>query len=62
MPNPPPDTPSCRDPFDVPFLELAVVGDEDFLITGDSDLLKLADKVAYTIVNAANFLAAFDDA
>lgn len=38
----PPDVPYCRDPSDRPFLELALVGRADALVTGDSDLLALA--------------------
>ena len=34
--------PECRDPFDRPFLELALVGHADALVTGDEDLLALA--------------------
>ncbi len=34
--------PACRDPFDRPFLELALVGQADALVTGDEDLLTLA--------------------
>ena len=35
----PPAVPECRDPFDRPFLELALVGQADALVTGDKDLL-----------------------
>ena len=38
----PPVVPDCRDPFDRPFLELALVGKADALVTGDHDLLALA--------------------
>ncbi len=38
----PPAIPECRDPFDRPFLELALVGQADALVTGDRDLLALA--------------------
>ena len=34
--------PECRDPSDVPFLQLAVAGRADALVTGDADLLALA--------------------
>ncbi len=54
--NPPPPTPPCRDPFDVPFLELALVGKADFLVTGDHDLLSLASDFPCPIVKADNFL------
>lgn len=42
MPARPPKTPVCRDPADVPFLQLAIVGKADHLVTGDKDLLSLA--------------------
>ena len=59
LPNPPPSTPPCRDPFDVPFLELALVGGADFLVTGDSDLLSLASEFPCPIVKAGRFLEHF---
>ena len=34
--------PECHDPFDRPFLALALVGYADALVTGDEDLLVLA--------------------
>ena len=33
--------PDCRDPFDRPFLRLAVAGRADYLVTGDGDLLAI---------------------
>ena len=39
IPQPPPPTPPCRDPNDLPFLVLAGVGLADQLVTGDDDLL-----------------------
>lgn len=33
--------PECRDPRDVPFLELAMAGQADALVSGDRDLLVL---------------------
>jgi uncharacterized protein len=41
IPEPPPVVPDCRDPFDLPFLHLAVAGKADALVTGDADLLIL---------------------
>ena len=38
----PPAVPDCRDPCDRPFLELALAGRADALVTGDGDLLALA--------------------
>lgn len=42
IPEPPPATPRCRDVFDLPFLQLAVAGKADALVSGDKDLLVLA--------------------
>ena len=39
IPNPPPPVPECRDPGDLPFLELALLTQADALVTGDRDLL-----------------------
>lgn len=41
IPEPPPATPRCRDPFDLPFLQLAITGKADALVSGDKDLLAL---------------------
>ncbi|MYE25601.1 MAG: PIN domain-containing protein, partial [Gammaproteobacteria bacterium] len=49
-------TPPCRDPHDVPFLELALVGRADLLVTGDRDLLGVESSFACPIVTAADFL------
>jgi putative PIN family toxin of toxin-antitoxin system len=56
MPAVPPRTPACRDPYDVPFLQLAVVGKANFLVTGDRDLLALAGTFACPIIAADRFL------
>ena len=58
IPAPPPPTPPCRDPFDVPFLQLALAGKADALLSGDRDLLLLASASPIPILNAAEFLAA----
>ncbi len=50
IPDEPPKTPPCRDPFDIPFLQLAVVGKADFLVTGDADLLSIKAKISFKIV------------
>jgi putative PIN family toxin of toxin-antitoxin system len=42
IPEPPPPTPACRDPFDLPFLQLAIAGRARVLVSGDRDLLALA--------------------
>jgi len=56
VPDPPPVTPPCRDPFDTVFLELALTGQADFLVTGDRDLLGLADTFPRPIMSAEAFL------
>ena len=53
VPEPPPTVPQCRDPFDQPFLELALAARADALITGDADLLALADSFAVPILSPA---------
>lgn len=42
--------PNCRDPFDRPFLELALVGGADALVTRDGDLLALAPEFSIPIL------------
>ncbi|MGD0960501.1 MAG: putative toxin-antitoxin system toxin component, PIN family [Methylomonas sp.] len=56
IPTPPPLTPDCRDKFDQHFLQLAIAGQANFLISGDQDLLCLADDVACRILSAEQFL------
>jgi putative PIN family toxin of toxin-antitoxin system len=60
MPAVPPSTPTCRDPFDVPFLQVAIAGKADFLVTGDRDLLVLEGRFARPIVTAERFLEALE--
>ena len=56
MPSKPPPTPDCRDKFDLPFLQLAVTGKADFLVSGDRDLLGLAGKFVCPIITADQFM------
>ena len=49
------DVPDCRDPFDRPFLELALTAGADALLTGDRDLLVLADVFPVPILIPAAF-------
>ena len=53
IPHPPSPVPQCRDPFDRAFLELALAGRADMLVTGDSDLLAMADTFAIPILTPA---------
>ncbi|MDP6871899.1 MAG: putative toxin-antitoxin system toxin component, PIN family [Alphaproteobacteria bacterium] len=49
--------PDCRDPHDRPFLELAIFAGADALITGDKDLLVLAESSTVPILTPAAFRA-----
>ena len=62
VPVPPPPTPSCRDPFDIPFLTLAIAGRADFLVTGDLDLLSLSTEFSCPIIKAGEFLTRLQSA
>ena len=46
----PPPVPECRDPSDIPFLELALTGRANALVTGDQDLLALAPAFTVPII------------
>ena len=56
IPAKPPKIPPCRDPFDVPFLQLAVAGKAEFLVTGDRDLLSVGGRLPFSPITAAEFL------
>ena len=45
-----PPVPHCRDPFDRPFLELALAARADALVTGDDDLLSLSGGFSVPII------------
>lgn len=53
IPAPAPTTPQCRDPYDVPFLQLAVAANADALVTGDADLHALAPLDHLAIITPA---------
>lgn len=55
IPAKPPRTPVCRDPSDIPFLQLAIVGKADHLVSGDKDLLSLA-RFPRSIITAERLL------
>ena len=61
MAVPPPVTPDCRDDDDLPFLQLAVAGKADVLVSGDKYLLALAGTFVCPIVTASQFLVDFTD-
>ena len=56
VPAKPPATPVCRDTFDLPFLQLAVMGKAAYLVTGDQDLLSLAGQFVCPIITADQFM------
>ena len=60
IPVPPPNVPECRDPFDVMFLHLTVVGKAKMLVTGDRDLLALAGQTKFTILTLDAFVATLE--
>jgi uncharacterized protein len=51
-----PALPTCRDPNDQVFLGLAAITKADALVTGDKDLLVLADEFQIPIVTLTEFL------
>ena len=51
--SPAPAVPACRDPFDRPFLELALFADSDALVTGDRDLLAIGPTFSIPILSPA---------
>jgi uncharacterized protein len=55
MPDQLPVIPECWDIFDQPFLVLALVGEADYLVTGDRDLLCLANSFSCPIVTLEQF-------
>jgi uncharacterized protein len=52
-----PIIPECRDPFDEPFLLLAMVSFADYLVTGDLDLLSIKDNFTCPIVTLEKFFS-----
>ena len=57
LPETLPRVPECRDRFDLPFLQLALVGRADVLISGDRDLLCLDGMFICPIMGADVWLA-----
>ncbi|MBT2301175.1 putative toxin-antitoxin system toxin component, PIN family [Variovorax paradoxus] len=58
LPDPAPAIPVCRDPFDVPFLQLAAAG-KATLVTGDRDLLVLSGTTKFLILAIEPFIEGF---
>ncbi len=49
------EAPVCSDPDDQMFIDLALSGGARYLVTGDSDLLSMADLCQFTIIQPADF-------
>ena len=58
MPSRLPRLPPCRDPNDLPFLQLAAAGKASYLVSGDRDLLVLDGQVPFRVLGPAAFMAA----
>ena len=54
IPDPPPETPVCRDPDDQAFLVLAYQAKADYLVTRDGDLLALREESEIPIVTPSD--------
>lgn len=52
-----PKTPPVRDPFDVPFLQLASCAKAKYLVTRDQDLLAVRGHLRFGILSAADFIS-----
>lgn len=50
---------ACKDPKDNRFLEAAVEGDADVIVSGDADLLDMREFETIPILRVAEFLAQF---
>jgi uncharacterized protein len=57
IPSRRPATPPCHDPHDVQFLELAIAGKADYLVTGDADLLAVTLGKRCPVVTAEQLLS-----
>lgn len=60
VPEQPPEAPECRDINDMPFLWLAIAGKADYIVSGDKDLLVLADIFTVSIVTVTAFQKVID--
>ena len=46
----------CRDPHDNKFVDCALTGNVDYLISGDKDLLEILEKFSFKILSPAEFV------
>ena len=50
-----PDSPQCRGPKDQMFIDLAIAGEADSLISRDCDLLSIDGQTSFPIINDVRF-------
>ncbi len=55
LPEPLPLVPECRDPGDQMFVHLAIAAEADGIVTGDGDLLALADEMILPVRTPAQW-------
>ena len=55
MPSEAPKVPARRNPWDLPFLQLAAYAKANFLVTGDKDMPDIRNKTRFAIVTAEAF-------
>lgn len=55
--RPPPPTPACRNPYGLPFLQLAFTAKAEALVTGDADLLTLSPLPGLALMTPAQAVA-----
>lgn len=60
-PRKPAKPPRCADPDDQKFIDLALAGKADVLVTGDRKLLTMAGSVRFTIETPATYRARLPD-
>ena len=61
VPNTIEGIPACRDPFDLPLLALAIAGKANYLVTGDQNLLTLANESPLATITATGLRTQFPD-
>lgn len=57
-----PDAPKCRDADDQKFIDLALGGGADVLVTGDKDLLALGATAPFSVESPAQYARRFTEA
>ena len=62
VPHPAPAVPLCRDPFDLPFLHLAVAGKAHTLVTGDQDLHAISGQMRCQVLSMDAFMQLLEGA